>query len=162
MPLPSLLLALTAFFAAPTDAAIAERYLEALYEPDLEALASLTSEDLLFHDATAAFFPSGPWRFEGRDAVIDFFKGSLEMVESSHFEKVCSFTSGEQTIFELDYIAVGDGAVFNAPGVRLKLRTAGVTVITVRDSKVVEHQDFIDYPGLMREVEEQKAAQQSD
>lgn len=153
-----LLIALSSLTAAPSDAEVAESYLSALYAQDLETLASLSSEDLLFHDATAVHLGGGAWRYEGRKAVVEFFAASLETVDSTYFEKVRSFTSGEQTVFELDYVAIGDGAAFGAEGVRLEMRVPGVTVITVRDSKVVEHQDFIDYPSMMRQIEEQKAS----
>ena len=153
-----LLIALSSLGAAPADAEIAERYLSALYSQDLETLATLSHEEMVFRDDTATFLGNGAWRYEGRKAVVEFFAASLETVSSARFEKVRSFTSGEQTVLELDYIAGGDGAAFGAPGVHLEMRVSGVTVITVRDSKVVEHHDFIDYPSMMRQIEEQKAA----
>lgn len=144
--------------AAPVssgDTELAERYLTALYGQNLELLEELADEDILFQDSTATHFPNGPWRYQGREAVVGFFRSSLEGVDSTGFEIIRKFTSGEQTVLEVVYWTKGDGKLLGAPGVTLELRVPGVTVITVREGKVVEHQDFIDYPSLMHQVEEQ-------
>ncbi len=140
----------------PTN--LAERYLEALYSQDLETLSSLASDDLVFHDSTAAALPGGPWRFEGRDNVIDFFRSSVEGVDDTGFEVIRQFQAGEQSVLELTYWTHGDGAPLGAPGVQLELRVPAVTVITTRAGKVIEHQDFVDYDTLMAQVETQAAA----
>lgn len=150
---------LTGQTAPPTsgsgDSEVAERYLAALYSQNLELLTELADEDILFQDSTAAHFPGGPWRYQGRDAVVGFFRSSLEGVESNGFEVIRKFTSGKQTVLEVVYWTQGDGKLLGAPGVALELRVPGVTVLRTHEGKVVEHQDFIDYPSLMRQAEEQ-------
>ena len=134
------------------------RYLEALYDQNLEALASLTSKDLLFRDSTSSALPSGPWRFEGRDAVLEFFRSSVEGIEDNGFELLRHFQAGDQTVLELTYWTRGDGTPLGAPGVSLHLRIPAVTVIRTKGGVVVEHQDFVDYPAMMRQVDRQVAA----
>ena len=137
--------------------ALALRYLESLYGFDLDALEQLTAHDVVFHDPTSAVFPGGPWRYEGRGAVLDFFRRSTEGVEEHSFDVERSFTSGELTVLELTYHTRGDGAPLGHPGVSLKLDVPAVTVIRVRDGLVVEHQDFVDYDTLRRQVAQQTA-----
>jgi ketosteroid isomerase-like protein len=65
------------------------------------------------------------------------------------------FTSGELTVLEVVYRTAGDGAALGLAAVRLELEVPAVTVIRVRDGRVVEHRDYVDYPSLMRQVERQ-------
>ncbi|MEM1180914.1 MAG: nuclear transport factor 2 family protein [Acidobacteriota bacterium] len=149
------LVSLLALGADPSE--VAMRYLQALYGQDSATLETVASESLLFHDPTAVELGQGPVRFEGREAVVDFFRASLATVESSRFEVVRRFTAGEKTVLELTYVVRGDGEVFGAAGTDLELHIPGVTVLTVRDGKVLEHQDFIDYRDMLRQVEAQKS-----
>jgi ketosteroid isomerase-like protein len=165
MPLASFVFLLSAVFCSGGAQPVREeagelalRYLEHLYGSELEALEEITSDDLLFHDATSSVFPGGPWRYEGRAQVLDFFRRSIQGVESQSFEVLRRFTSGEQTVLELTYRTRGDGAALGYPGVILKLEVPAVTVIRVRDGLVVEHEDFVDYPTMMKQVKEQTAS----
>ncbi|MEM6701645.1 MAG: nuclear transport factor 2 family protein [Acidobacteriota bacterium] len=141
---------------------LGKRYLEALYEADLHRLAALTTEDLLFVDDTSAALPGGPWRFEGREAVFDFFRGSVESVDSSGFEVEHAFSAGNQVVFELVYLSQGDAAPFGSPGTRIELRVPAVTVLEVREGVVAKHHDHIDYETLMAQVDRQVSAARSD
>lgn len=134
---------------------LAENYLEALYGANWERLTELTTDDLLFLDETSAALPGGPWRYEGREAVFDFFRGSVETVDSSSFEIQSGFWSGDQIVLVLEYVSHGDGAPFGAPGVPLTLRVDAVTVLAIRDGRVARHQDHVDYESLMAQVHEQ-------
>ena len=136
---------------------LATSYLGALYEADFNRLAELTTDDLLFTDETSAALPGGPWRYEGRDAVFGFFRGSVESVESSSFDIRTSFRSGDQVVLQLEYQSRGDGAPFGAPGTPLELRVEAVTVLELRGGRIAEHHDHVDYESLMAQVQEQIA-----
>ncbi|MEM1250138.1 MAG: nuclear transport factor 2 family protein, partial [Acidobacteriota bacterium] len=122
---------------------------------DLSRLTALTTPDLLFIDETSAALPNGPWRFEGRQAVFDFFRSSVEHVVSSGFELQHGFHSGEQVVLQLVYSSQGDAAPFGSPGTRIKLRVPAVTVLQIRNGLVAAHHDHVDYDTLMAQVNEQ-------
>lgn len=155
LPVPSGIAQEVQKTAGSEELALAERYLDALYSADLERLSDLSTEDLSFHDETSAIMPGGPWRREGRRAVFEFFRGSIETVDSSRFEIKSGFASGDQVVLHLDYVSSGDGAPFGAPGVPIDLRVDGVTVLELRDGRVAKHQDNVDYQSALDQIAEQ-------
>lgn len=168
---PPLALCITLFFSTTATAqtqvradavAVGQEYLEALYEADDDRLARLTTEDLLFVDDTSAALPSGPWRFEGREAVFEFFRGSVEHVDSSGFEIERAFSAGSQVVFEVVYLSQGDAAPFGSPGTPIELRVPAVTVLELRNGRVAKHHDHVDYETLMAQVDRQVTAAPSE
>jgi len=135
----------------------ARTYLETLYRFDWEAVTPLLAEDALFEDPTSVIFGTETSRLEGRKAILDFFKNSSAGIGETSFEVLRSFSTGEYAIFELVYRTEGDGAVLGYPGLPMKLKVPGTTILQVRDGKVVHHLDHIDYESLLRQVEEQAA-----
>lgn len=152
-----LLAALALFGAAPAPALaqdrpedvqrIATAFVEAYGTLDLDTLAALAAEDIVVVDESA---PSGDWggpyRFNGRDAWLEGMAGfardgGLIDMRQEHDQ---SWQSGEKMIFigrvDARYRAEAGGVVH--------VRGRIVTIITVRDGKVVRHEDVADYNGF--------------
>jgi len=129
---------------------VADAYLTHLYAGELAEARGLLHADAVFEDPTSAPV-GGPWRFEGADAILGFFARSLESASASSFTVERAFTAGEYRVLTLTYTTQGDGEVFGIAG-QVKGSTDAVTVLRVRDGRVVEHLDLVDYPRLLAEI----------
>lgn len=126
---------------------VARAYLAAYETVDLPALEALAAEDIVFLDESA---PSGMWGgpyvFNGRAAWLEGMGGFVRDggLIDMHQDHEFAYQSGVQMLF-----AGHVDARYRSPrgGVR-HLYGRIVTVITVRDGRVVRHQDIADYNGF--------------
>ena len=103
-----------------TRAAI-ERFHDALNTHDIDALAPLVHEECVFETTD----PPDGTRHEGRDAVLQAFRGFFEQSPQARFDVEEILTVDDRALVRWRY-DWGDGHV------------RGVDVLRVRDAKVVE------------------------
>lgn len=140
------------------DLAVARGYLEALYRFDFDDVRGRLHEDAVFDDPTSvAIGAPSPWHVEGRDDIVRFFRDSSAGTREAGFEVVHAFAAAGNVVLTLRYRANVDGAPLGHPGVPLEIDVRATTIIGVRDGRVDRHVDYVDYPALLRQVEEQIA-----
>ena len=140
--------------------ATARAYLQAVYtESDFEAMATFLTEESVWEDPTMAYFGDEKV-IEGADAIVEFYRwANLGGETRTTVEVKNHFVTGERVMMDVLYTTTSDGVLVGYPGVQLHGTSRGFTILQIRDGKVLHHLDHIDYPGLMRQVEEQAKAQ---
>ncbi|MEM9409174.1 MAG: nuclear transport factor 2 family protein, partial [Acidobacteriota bacterium] len=134
---------------------VADRYLEAVWSFDYATMASLLAEDVLYEDYTAEYFDIEPYRFQGRDAVLDFYRtanassGTQEVVP----EVRESFVAGSNVVVLVDITATVDGKDWGVPGKRLMGSGLTVTWLRIREGRISRHIDFADFDSAIRGFE---------
>lgn len=154
-------LAVLAFTAAPalaqdnmTDAErIARQYMVHYSAVDLDAMESLWAEDVEFFDATAMGPDIGPDGLsmhsgaEAREMLSDFIETNQPIELGFIWDTI--FESNGRVIFmgEVNalYPTQTEGQVF-------RWRAEQVTVITVRDGKIIRQRDFANYANPDRSL----------
>ncbi|WP_291843858.1 nuclear transport factor 2 family protein [Maricaulis sp.] len=125
---------------------IALTYMSHYSDVDWDAMEALLAEDVVFRDPTAESPELGAAGIagNGRDAMMSLLRAFSETYHPIElgFEWDKVFTSNSRVVFvghvNALYPAQEEGQVF-------RWRSEQVTVITVRDGLVVEHQDFANY-----------------
>lgn len=143
---------LTAAPAAAQDMSAAERtartYMAHYSALELEAMAALLAEDVDFADPTALGDGIGPDGFahHGRDETIELLQGFVDQFNPIElgFEWDYVFESNGRVVFmghvNALYPTEAEGQVF-------RWRAEQVTVLTVRDGRIVRHIDYANYAG---------------
>ena len=126
--------------------AFARTYMTHYSNLDWDAMTDLLAEEVLFRDATAEGGEFGPDGIveDGRDAMIASMRAFSDRYHPIElgFEWDQVFTSNSRVVF------VGHvNALYptEEPGRVFRWRSEQVSVITVRDGQVIEHQDFANY-----------------
>lgn len=125
---------------------IAREYMEAYSNIDWDGMLALSDENIIFTDETGMGegVPADGYRDEGiaerRASLQAFSDGSHPITLGFQWDTV--FESNGQVVFMGEVNALfptqADGQLFS-------WRSPQVSVITVRDGKVVEHRDFANY-----------------
>ncbi|MGA2136974.1 MAG: nuclear transport factor 2 family protein [Bryobacteraceae bacterium] len=104
--------------------AVVERFDEAFNRHDIEAVATLLTDDTVFEDTSPA--PDGK-RLEGKTAVVEFWRGWFARNPDAQFETEEMIVSGDRAVVRWVYRKVRNGQPWH-------LR--GVDVFAVRQGKV--------------------------
>lgn len=135
--------------------AIALRYLDAVWSLDYEAMAQLLAEDTLYEDYTVEYFGGAPYRFEGREAVVEFFRtvNADSATREVTPEVREAFVAGPNVVLLVDITATVGGAAWGVPGRELVGSGLTVTWLRIQDGKVQRHMDFADFDDAIRDFE---------
>jgi ketosteroid isomerase-like protein len=117
-------LSLSAQTGELTTRAVVERFDEAFNRHDIEAVATLLTDDTVFEDTSPA--PDGK-RLEGKTAVVEFWRGWFARNPDAQFETEEMIVSGDRAVVRWVYRKVRNGQPWH-------LR--GVDVFAVRQGKV--------------------------
>ncbi len=126
---------------------VADRYVEAYFDKDWDALAALASDSISFNDPTGRLiFGDTPPRLN-KSAVLDGFRSGYAALEM-RFSSLRQMYSGEHAFYEgtLDWN-------LHLPNRDVHSQVPIIVALRVVDSLVVAHTDFVDYqPFLDAEV----------
>ena len=116
---------------------VADQYLQAYFDGDLQVQRELSSEDIIFQDPTAQVFgpPSGQL-FEGAEELMTRRAQIYEVISDFGFDVESSFYANHHAVY-MGY------AKYTISG--SSYRQPAVFVVEVRDQKVTRHWDFVDY-----------------
>ena len=117
--------------AAESTRTVVERFNEAFNRHDVDALADLLTDDTIFENTSPA--PDGA-RIEGRQAVLDFWRGWFARNTDAVFDAEDIIVSDNRAVVRWVYRKVRDGQPWH-------LR--GVDVFTVRGSKVAAKLSYV-------------------
>lgn len=124
---------------------VAEAYLAAYQQQDHEAMRAFYAGDARFIDPTSFAIPriTAPIDWLGADAIIAGIAGWG--VDRLSYEIERSYESSNAVIFD------GSTTVtYITPAGDLSFRYPIITIVTVRDGKVVEHRDYTDFAGAQQ------------
>jgi hypothetical protein len=134
---------------------VGREYLETVYRFDFAAQRVFYTDESVFEDPSAAIFGQ-PYRSEGGDAIVGFFRGTLPETELTvRVEIQDAFIVGDRVHFYVHYHNTGDATPFGYPGERVTVVAKGFTILHIVGEKVLHHLDYIDYPGMFRQAREQ-------
>ena len=142
----SLFLSTAAFASAPDNdvIAVADAYMQAYQAQDHDAMERLYAEDAVFIDPTSvdAGLPNGPVMWSGRREIMAHLRPK-DGVESSlvlDYDVYTKFEHSGVVVYaaNVSYVYETEDQTWNG-------LTPVITVISVRDGKVVEHRDYTDY-----------------
>ncbi len=124
---------------------VAQAYIQAYSEADVDAMAPYMAEDIVFEDQTNPN-PDFQSEYVGKAAVLEMIQGFVTRsgVIELGFDFPVVFESNGRIVFS------GTVNVHSAPpGAEhaYKWRARQVTILTIEDGKVVHHEDFADYGG---------------
>ena len=125
----------------------AQKYLAAYSTFDMEKMAPLISDDMVFTDPTKPPETNGgePFVYTGKEAVLAALGGYAKLYKefSLDYDIQRYFESNGAVIFvgDITYNILTDDQQ------TLTGTAPIVTIITVKDGKIVEHRDYYDYAG---------------
>lgn len=125
---------------------VARQYVAAYSAADWDAMEPFMSDDFVLVDRTHPQL--GGQQFEGRAAVLAMLRdfGEKGGVQGLFLDFPVVFASGGTVVFT-GYV----NTLSRAPevGFGLRWRAEQVTILTVREGKVVRHEDFANYGGAV-------------
>ena len=127
------------------DAKIADAYMKAYARFDLDAMSAFYSDDAKFRDPTSDMWGEYAWNMDGKQKIIDRMKAFFADYEDSAATYAVKekYESSGHTIYtgKVKYSLTKNG--------ELQTRCMRIsTVVSVKDGKVVEHRDYIDYDNF--------------
>ncbi len=135
---------------------IGRNYLDALYAFDLPELNELLHPDAVFEDPTSvAAFPGVPWRFDGRNAILDMVRQSRDGIVSAEYQVLSEFSTGEYIVFYLEYSMEFRGEMLGAPERRFSIKIPAATTLKLKDDLVIHHIDYTNYDLMLEQMAEQ-------
>jgi len=137
------------------DTRPADAWLSAIEAQDWAALGALLADDAVYEDPTAADERGAPLRFEGRDAIVAFWRDSSDDSEARdiRYRIDDSFESGGVTVLTL-WLTIGvGGAYWDVDTEVLWLSGRQITVVTERDGRIVRVADHVDYDAALATID---------
>ena len=137
---------------------IAMDYLETLEAMDWERQKTFYTEESVFEDPTSEVFGE-PWHFVGPEEISGFWRASAESAGTlsidNTYRKV--FVTGSRVVAAIDARVRNDAANLGFPGEIFEGTIHVVSVLEIRDGKIVHHLDHADYAEALRVIEAFKA-----
>lgn len=115
-------------------------------------MAALLDEGAIFEDSSVAVIAGAPVKVEGRAAIVEVFALGADQITQASYEVDKLFTNGEQVVFSLTYNATMKGAALGLDIESVEIRIPAVTVLTLKDEKVVSHIDYVDYESFLNQA----------
>ena len=134
-------------------APVADAYFAAYIGRDWDALEPLLDEASSFEDPTATYVFGGV-KSDGREAMMERFREGYAGITHMDFVKTRRMISADTAIYEgsLEWgLDLGSGTVVDSV-------TPMVIILTVRDGKVVQHRDYVDYAPFIAALQAARAA----
>lgn len=128
---------------------VALEYIEAYGAFDLDKVEALYGEDAVFTDPTSFDFKDfgAPYHWEGRAAIM------LQLRKLKSEQGVVSVRYSPSQVFEASgrVVFVADlRPVYETKEGVVRTEVPVVTIVTVREGRVIEHRDYADYDRLRR------------
>jgi len=143
-----------------TNSEVGRHYLDAMYSFNFAELEKSLHPDAVFEDPTSvAAVPDVVWRFNGRDAILDFIRQSSEGIDEADYQVLSEFSTGEFVVFNIDYSAVFDGEMMGMPDRRFSIKVPAVTILRIQDGLVIHHADHVNYDLMLEQIAEQSPEQ---
>ncbi len=131
-------------------------YLNALYAFDLPELKELLHPDAVFEDPTSeTAFPGTPWRFEGRNAILDMVRQSRDGIVSAEYHVLSEFATGEYVVFSLEYSMEFQGEMLGVPERQFSIKIPAATILKLKDDLVIRHVDYVNYDLMLEQMAKQ-------
>lgn len=144
----------------PTNSEVGRHYLDAMYSFDFAELEKSLHVDAVFEDPTSvAVVPDVVWRFNGREAILDFVRESSEGIVEADYQVLSEFSTGEFVVFNIDYSGVFDGEMMGMPDRVFSIRVPAVTILRIQDGLVIHHADYVNYGLMLEQIAEQSTEQ---
>jgi hypothetical protein len=134
--------------------AVAESYLDALCEQDFGKLAGLMDPKILFEDPTLSLFSGEGLSIEGRDGTLAHLQRNAKKAAKSAVDVRESFVSGEHVVMRLNYVTKGSQTreLAERGNAGFRLGTSAVTILRIKQGRVVHHLDHVDYASILRKA----------
>jgi len=135
-------------------APVADAYFAAYIDRDWDSLEPLLADDADFLDPTGTLV-FGPVGAEGKPAMMKTFREGYSGITEEHFTPMRVIHSGDQALYEgmLDWsVRLADGKVVSS-------KTPFVTILGVKDGKVITHRDYADYGPFLAALHEVRGDQ---
>ncbi len=131
-------------------AAVVQRYIDAYFAHRIDDLAAIMHQDITFEDPTAAFLFSGG-RIAGRENVVANFRLMYQNVLRMTPTYIRTIVSSNTAVFELSL----DWDFISVRGNTIHIITPLVVILSVQGGAVIEHRDYGDYTGFLKEYRRQ-------
>ena len=124
---------------------VADNYMKAYAKFDLDAMSKFYADDAIFRDPTSDMWGDYAWNMDGKEKIISRMKAFFNDYESGSASYAIKekYESSGHTIYtgKVKYSLTKNG--------ELQTRCMRIsTVVSVKDGKVVEHRDYIDYANF--------------
>lgn len=131
---------------SPID--IATQYYHALYSGDYAAVRELAVPEMVFEDPSAPPEFNLPAELHDLESFLSFMQANLQAEAEVNIKQ--SYVSNHRVVLQLEMRGRIPGARVGLGQGMVAYRTEGVSILQVRDQRVVRHTDYIDYPGLAK------------
>ena len=129
---------------------ICNKYILAYFNMQFDEMATYMHDDFSFQDPTASLLFG--WQFvTPKDTALHFFKTNYSSLLDMKPKFVREFFSGEQAIYEMNLVF---SFYANEKKDIISIEMPLVTVLSLKDNKVIEHRDYGDYREYRRQLAE--------
>ena len=135
---------LTTGIAQGADSSVADAYMKVYTDSkaSFEELGKLYSKDVVFRDPTSDKWGEYAWNIDGRSKILEAMKTHASQFDeiSISYRTQVKYTSSGHTVYtgKVKLSQVKDNVLET-------ICSPITTIISVRDGKVVEHRDYVDY-----------------
>lgn len=128
--------------------AVIERYLAAANAGDADAAAGLFADDAIYRDKTFDF------EIRGASKVRGMLEGAFRMLRPVTRTVNMQVYEGPQAAIEWQASGTHSGSVMGMPATNRPMTIRGVSLITVRNGKIVSVTDYMDRAGLEAQLKQ--------
>lgn len=128
---------------------LAKKYYTALYDKDYDQVQRIASSVFRFADPTVQKDVANlPVEKNSLEHFLKYMKESSAGLDAKLIFDDC-FHSNNHVVLYVSIEGSVPGEQFGKPQERLKIASRGISVIELKDSRVVGHVDYIDYTQLI-------------
>ena len=135
-------------------ASIEGRWIKAIEDQDWDAMTALLATDARYLDFTMAYFDRPAIDLEGPEAITGFWRESSDSTQTADIRytlRDCFETAGIVALnLRVDVSVSGETWGINTD--RVALGGSQTTILVIREGKIVEATDYVDYAGVERQV----------
>jgi hypothetical protein len=130
---------------------VATRYFNHYMNLEWDKIESLMHKDITFDDPTAEL-AIGWQKVKNKDNVLKHFRINYAAITKMTPNLQRSFFSGNNAVFEMNLVFSFRSGKDQITTIKMPL----VTILTLKDGKVITHKDFGDYTEYLKQIQPPK------
>ena len=137
---------------------LCNNYILAYFNMNFVEMADYMHDEFSFQDPTASLLFG--WQFvTPKDSALHFFKTNYSSLLEMKPNFTRKFFSGEHAVYEMDLVF---SFYVNEQKDSVSINMPLVTILSLKDNKVIAHRDYGDYRAYRKQLSEKMAALKKD
>ncbi|HMQ69931.1 MAG TPA: hypothetical protein PKA90_13010 [Ignavibacteria bacterium] len=127
----------------------ADLYINYYFSKEFDMMSEYMHDDFSFQDPTAALIFGGKLQTP-KDTALNFFKTNYASILEMKPAYIRKIYSGEQAVYEMNLLWS-----FNTEKGKISIDMPLVTILSLKDGKVINHRDYGDYTEYVKQFNDQ-------